>query len=89
MWSTVYPSLIINSCLQWIVSVSALPFPELYLGMVQGVTCSGWLLSFSNVCFSFFHVFSWFHSSFLSRDEKYSILLEILGYSTTKEHLGG
>lgn len=35
---------------------------------------TGWLLSFSNMHFSFFHIFLWFNWSFLFITEKYFIL---------------
>lgn len=42
-----------------------LPFPECYMvGAIQYTAFSHWLLSLSNMCLRFLHVFSWFNGSF-------------------------
>ena len=52
-----------------------LPFPECHtLGIIQHVAFSDWLLSLSNMHLRLLRVFSWLDSSFLFRDEQYSIV---------------
>ena len=52
-----------------------MPFPESpTVGITLYVAFSDWLLSHSNMSFSFLHEFSWLYSLFLLNTELYSIV---------------